>query len=180
MSAITTRGRAMPRVKLATEDDRADDRASAQERDAVGVARPVVKRAAGDERSGGAAAEVDRALGPKVGHELGQFAERQAGVADRAPVRDDREQAIAADADRRTRMAAGGDVAVELRAAGREALRIARERTGRARGVRLADDRPAIRDEHRTGLQQITARRARQRAARRDLDVLADDRDARA
>src|SRR3954454_4235174 len=50
MSAITTRGLAMTRSKLALENDRTGDRPAAQQRDAVVVARPVVQRAAGDER----------------------------------------------------------------------------------------------------------------------------------
>src|SRR3954453_13615133 len=50
MSAMPTRGRAMRRLKLAVEHDRAGDRPAAQQRHAVLVARPIVQRAAGDER----------------------------------------------------------------------------------------------------------------------------------
>src|SRR4051794_16623224 len=100
MSAITTRGLAM-RAKLALEHERARDRAAAQQRDAVVVARPVVKTAAGDQRSRRAAGEVDRALGAQVGHELGQFREGEARVADGAAVAHHGEPAVARDAERR-------------------------------------------------------------------------------
>src|SRR5215212_5878719 len=69
MSAITTRGLAMRRLKLALEDDRAGDRPAAEQRDAVVVARPVAQYAARDERRRGAAAEVDRAVGAQVRHQ---------------------------------------------------------------------------------------------------------------
>src|SRR3954469_17299683 len=57
ISAITTRGLAMRRRKLAAEDDRAGDRPSAEQRHAVGVARAVVQRATGYERHRRASAE---------------------------------------------------------------------------------------------------------------------------
>src|SRR4051812_19637534 len=126
MSAMTTRGLAMRRLKLAVEDDRTRDRSPAQQRNAVVVARAVVQAAARDERRGGAAAEVDRALGAKVGHQLSELTERQPGVADRASVADDREETVAGDPECSARMAAGADVAIELRGAGGEPLRVAR------------------------------------------------------
>src|SRR3954449_207385 len=52
MSAITTRGLGMRRLKLALEHDRAADRPAAEQRDAVLVARAVVQGAARYERGG--------------------------------------------------------------------------------------------------------------------------------
>src|SRR5436305_15285729 len=58
MSAMTTRGRAIWPRKLALEDERADHRRAPDQRKPVGVARPVVKRAPGDERCGRAAGKA--------------------------------------------------------------------------------------------------------------------------
>src|SRR3954452_23873001 len=161
MSAITTRLRAMGRLKLALEDDRAGDGPSAEQRNAVRVARAVVQPAARDERRRSAAREVDGGLPAHVGHQPGELAERQAGVANRATVGDHGDETIARDAERRARVAAVGDVAVELRGAGGEALRVARIRIARMRPARIrrdADHRLPIRDEQRAGLHQVAPR----------------------
>src|SRR5690349_3325393 len=126
MSAITTRGLAMRRVKLATEDDRAGHGAPTEQRQAVLVARAVVQRAARHERCRCSAAEIDRRLGAQVGHQLRQFGQRHAGVADRTAIADDREEAIAGDAERGAWMPPGCDVVVELAGPGAEALGVTR------------------------------------------------------
>src|SRR3954466_16270780 len=86
MSAITTRLRAMGRLKLAVEDDRAGDGPSGYQRNPVRGARPCVHPAARHERRRSPARNVDGGLRPHRGHQPGELAECQASVANRATV----------------------------------------------------------------------------------------------
>ena len=96
---------------------------------------------------------------------LGQLAHREAGLVVGAAVAGDGEQPVAPrDAERGARVAAVGDVGVELAPAGREAL-----------GVAGADDAPP-RDQQRAGLQQVAARARRAARSRRAIaTVVAGD-----
>ena len=102
------------------------------------------------ERGRAAAVEVDRALGAELDHHLGQLEHREPGVdAGAAPVAGDGDHVAGADPQRRARMAAVGDVGVELPRAAREALAV-------VAGVER--DRAAG-DQQRPGLHEVAARR---------------------
>jgi hypothetical protein len=102
----------------------------------VRLAGRVAQPAVADERGRAAAVEVER-LGRAEGDErLGELLQGEAGVVVAAAVGGDGEQAAAArDRECRARVAAGGDVGVELPGAGGEALGVAvrgaREQTHR-------------------------------------------------
>jgi hypothetical protein len=78
-----------------------------------------------DQRRGAAAVEVDRALGPELDHRLGELEHRQPSVdAGAPPVARDGGQEVVRDSERRARMAAVGDVRVELPRPGGESLAV--------------------------------------------------------
>ena len=92
------------------------------------------------------------------------------GVAPRAPVADDRDDAARGEPERGARVAAVGDVGVELRLPGREALRV---EPALEAGLALAH-------EQRAGLEQVAARLRGQLVAPREADLAALDVHARA
>ena len=82
---------------------------------------------------------------PERDHQRRELLEREARVVARAAVAGDREQLPVGQPERGPRVAAVGDVGVELGLAGAEALDV----------VLAAEDRPAVAHEQRPGLQQV-------------------------
>ena len=148
----------------AVKSERGDHRARLR-RGLVDVrVRAVEEVAAVHERRGPAAVEVDRVAGAERDQQPGELRHVQARVDARATaVAAHRQQLVLAHAQRGARVAADGDVGVELRGAGREAL-----------GVRAVDHRAPVADEQRTGLDEVADRVGRQRVPRGQVHVAVD------
>ena len=113
-----------------------------------------------DERGRAAAVQVHRHAAAELAHHAGELEHRQPGVGPAAAaVADEHDQVLLGDPDRGARVAAVGDVGVELRGPGGEALAIG-----------AVERDLAVRDEQRAGLEQVALRPLGQRAARRDLE----------
>ena len=117
--------------------------------------RPVAQPAPGHQRRRATAVQVQSRLAPERRHQRGQLFQRQPRVMARAPVARDGEDTPRRQPQSRPRVAAVGDVGVELRLAGAEAL-----------AVRPRGGTPARRRAPATG-RPAAGRRAAQRAARR-------------
>jgi hypothetical protein len=107
----------------------------------------VEQVAAVDECARAAAVEADRVMGAEAGDQVGELGEGEAGVdAGAAAVADERGQVLVGDGERGARVAAGGDVGVELVGASAEP----------PRGIEVAEWRP-VADEQRAGLRRWPA-----------------------
>ena len=102
---------------------------------------------------------------PRPASQFGELDEGEPGVeAGPAAIADERDQLLVGDGERGARVAAGGDIGVELVGAGNEPLRV----------VRVVE-RCAVTDEQRAGLQQVAGRAWRQLGARGDADLTVVD-----
>ena len=145
-------GRRDRRASAATKRARSRPARPPGERDAVRLARRLRSRPPADQRGRAAAVEVDAPCSaPRrpAARELARASGRRRGASGRRRRR--RAMRPSREAERGARVAAVGDVGVELARAGGEALGVAaRAIHGRAAG-----------DEQRAGLQQVAARRGR-------------------
>ena len=153
-------------ARLAREEQqRRRDRAAARLRRLPIPERLVAQPPAADERRRAAAVQIDRGVAAEAHEHARELLERQARLALRAAVARDRDQAAGREAQRRPRVAAVGDVGVELRLAGREALGI----------ERAVEAGLAVAHQQRAGLQEVAARLGRQLVALGDPHLAAGD-----
>ena len=122
------------------------------------LARPVTQAAVMHQRRGAAAIKVQRVRRSKPNQRFCEFGERHPRVASRTPVAGDREQPLAGDRERCTRIAPIGDIGVKLTRAGREPLDV----------LALKGHATPPSDEQRTSLQQVPRRLRRDLVASRD------------
>ena len=160
-------GTARPRAaRLARqEQQRRRDRAPTRLRRLPVPERLVAQPPSGDQRGRAAAVQVDRGVAAEAHEHARELLERQARLALGAAVAGDRDQAAGREAKRRSRVAAVGDVGVELRLAGREALGI----------QRAVEAGLAVAHQQRAGLQEVAARLGRQLVALGDPHLAAGD-----
>src|SRR5919204_1426356 len=127
IKALTTRTKRLyPNLLPGCERDDSRHRPAAREDDPVLFARGVAQPPAAHQRRRSAAIEVERDVRAERGQRRGELAQREAGLVVGAPVAGDGEHPpVGRQRQRGARVAAGGDVGVELALARREALVVA-------------------------------------------------------